>query len=616
MNVFPQTNAQEQGSAWSASWLVPAAISFLALVCELVFEPLAPLVVPQMCAAALGLKLSSRSFLVLCAVITFGICLPMFFAPDSLFLGQRLGALIGVLVIASIRLPFSPEIFEHPKSTGEIESLREPNDESSPITSMATDLYETDQLATDAADADYAFDLGLANDFVPPALERLKSSGMFDQKQMRMVETEMRLLEGHSIAINYASLLQKGDQVGRFVIDEPLGRGGEGNVFRGYDEHGNSAAIKILHNMRVSDRFRREMQLARHLAHPNIVTAYEVGEFRGLPFITMELLKGPDLHVMVRDSGPLDWMVSAQYVLQTARALAHAHRRGLIHRDVKPGNIIMNGEGVVKLVDLGLAALCATDTMDSVFQFETHKGHLAGTLPFIAPEQARSLANANAQSDIYGLGATWFFLLTGKTRLEGNTFAEHFENLLVRRRFHSLSRECMPRPLRKIYKRMVAYDANDRYASCEELAEQLESALETVGESVSAEDIDVLIVEDSQTDMLFTIEMLRKSNASLRIHAAKSLAEGLEMYHVLSIDVVLLDLSLADSCGIDTITRFRAVAKHVPLVVLTGSSEGGIGAQSIEAGADTFVPKSGLTTYRIERSIFVTLSQRGRTQKS
>ena len=271
---------------------------------------------------------------------------------------QRVIGLVGLLVIASIRIrPFDLPLLKWPRGMSEPVSLTD----SSVATSFTTDLHDTEHLNGEgSASSDYSFDLGLANDFVPPALERLKASGLYDPKQMRMIETEMRLLEGHSIAINYASSLQKGDQVGRFVIEEPLGRGGEGNVFRGFDAHGKQAAIKILHNMRVSDRFRREMQLARHLAHPNIVTAYEVGEFRGLPFITMELLKGPDLHIQVRDSGPLDWMVSSHYILQTARALAHAHHRDLIHRDVKPGNIIMDGDGVVKLVDLGLAALCAT----------------------------------------------------------------------------------------------------------------------------------------------------------------------------------------------------------------------------------------------------------------
>ena len=107
---------------------------------------------------------------------------------------------------------------------------------------------------------------------------------------MELLSNELKSLAGAKVS----STVQIGDTVGRFVIDDRLGRGGVGNVFRGHDiESGEPAAIKILHNVRVSDRFRREMQMVQRLAHPNIVTAYEVGEIHGLPFITMELLKGP-----------------------------------------------------------------------------------------------------------------------------------------------------------------------------------------------------------------------------------------------------------------------------------------------------------------------------------
>jgi DNA-binding NarL/FixJ family response regulator len=108
---------------------------------------------------------------------------------------------------------------------------------------------------------------------------------------------------------------------------------------------------------------------------------------------------------------------------------------------------------------------------------------------------------------------------------------------------------------------------------------------------------------------------LRDRLITLPNHEATSLAQGIELYHQLSIDLVLLDLTLTDSSGVETVKRFRDAAKHIPLVVLTGSSQDNIGPQSLAAGADAFILKTGLTTYRIERAIFVTLSQRGRTQK-
>jgi serine/threonine protein kinase len=332
----------------------------------------------------------------------------------------------------------------------------------------------------------------------------------------------------------------------------------------------------------------------------------------------MELLQGPDLQVLVRDTGPLNWLLATQYIVQTARALAHAHRRDLVHRDIKPGNLILNGADVVKLADLGLAVISGSDTgMDSVFQYETKEGHLAGTLPYMAPEQARSLANATVRSDIYGLGATWYFLLTGKERLRGKTFSKQFENLLVRRRFNALPDECMPQSLRDIYRRMVAYKVDDRYDCCDELADDIEQALETVGESVCVvEGIDVLVVEDSRTDMIFTIEMLRRSNSTPSIHQAKTLADGIDVCRSMSIDLVLLDLSLPDSIGVETVSRFREAVQSVPLVILTGMTKDEVGADCLAAGADSFISKNGLTPHRMERTIFVTLSRCGVTRKA
>ncbi len=200
----------------------------------------------------------------------------------------------------------------------------DPLDVSQPLTSNLTRIQrrkrEADQKAVQQDD-DLSFDEEESSSDAARLVKRLRDSGNFDHTQIELIETELRSSMGNSLSAEAGVPLEKGLKIGRFIVDQPLGRGGEGNVYRGEDLGGNPAAIKILHNMRVSDRFRREMHLVRQLAHPNIVTAYEVGEFRGLPFITMELLQGPDLHVLIRDSGPLSWQVSSTYVLQAARAL-------------------------------------------------------------------------------------------------------------------------------------------------------------------------------------------------------------------------------------------------------------------------------------------------------
>ncbi len=589
-------------------WLAALGITLVTLAGELAFENLSPVVAPYLCAAVVGFRLPSRQFLALLGLIAAAISAPLILDSSAQQLAHRVIGWCGLLVIMGVR--FSP--LDWLKVLATWEKAESGFTAVSSGDSPSTQIHVTEHRASRQPSEDFSLDVSMADDFIPSALDRLRTGGKFSDDQIKLVETEMHLLEGHSIAINYASSLQNGIRIGRFVIDGPLGRGGEGNVYRAHDDNGEPAAIKILHNMRVSDRFRREMHMVRQLAHPNIVTAYEVGEFRGLPFITMELLKGPDLHALVRESGPMNWLQSAQYILQAARALAHAHRRDLIHRDMKPGNLILHGEGMVKLVDLGLAAMCGNDTaMDSVFQFETKEGHLAGTLPYMAPEQARSLANATVRSDIYALGATWFYLLTGRERLRGKTFAKQFENLIVHGRFNALPDDCMPSDLRQIYKRMVAYNVENRYESCAEVASKIEAALETAGESFTVEELHVLVVEDSRTDMVLTIELLRRSNPTLSIHQARSLKEGIDVCRRMAIELVILDLSLPDSSGVDTVKSFREAVGDVPLVVLSSMAQDQVASKCLAAGADTFLSKNALTAHRIERTIFVTLSRCG-----
>jgi serine/threonine protein kinase len=463
-------------------------------------------------------------------------------------------------------------------------------------------------------DADLSFDRRPSCESDATALiRRLQERQVFTQEQVALIETELRTAIGSHFGVQVGSPLSAGVRVGRFIVDVPLGRGGEASVYRGHDDVGEPAAIKILQNIHVSDRFRREMHVVRQLAHPNIVTAYEVGDFRGLPFIAMELLRGPDLHVLVRDSGPLGWQTSARYMLQASRALEHAHKRDLIHRDIKPANLILNGQDLIKLADMGLASMVGHDaSIDSVGGFKTKHGHLAGTLPYMAPEQARSLADATVQSDIYGLGATWFYLLTGRERLPGETFSEQFQNLLIERRFEELPHDLLPDSLRNVYERMLAYDVKARYPNCAELADDLERALIGCGESsVGVAGINVLVVEDSQTDMLLAIKMLKRLNSTLSIHQARTLACGLEICGHLPINLALLDLSLPDSSGVATVSRFRETMPQLPLVVLTGMSQDEVGSACLQAGADTFISKSSLTPHRMERMIFVTLSRCG-----
>lgn len=453
--------------------------------------------------------------------------------------------------------------------------------------------------------------------YVLGALRRLRESEAFSEQQLRLVEAELRRAIRKTESSDFIMLPKAGDRIGELLVEDCLGQGGDANVFRVRNvENGELAAFKMLHRVENFDRFCREMRSVQQLAHPNIVTAYEVGDRYGTPYIVMELMPGPDLHAHVTEHGPIQWQIAAKYVHQIACALEHAHSRGLIHRDVKPGNILL-GHDLVKLSDLGLAAVnshqCTNGTANA--SHLTRNAQIAGTLPFMAPEQARSLAAATAQSDIYSLGASWYFLLTGQYRLRGESFSAQFTNLLAKRAFRQLP-DCMPESLQAIYSRMVAYEPHDRYDDCAELVSDIERALRDVDEVIATQKFSVLIVEDSLSDMVLTTAMLRKANKSLSIFEATSLAEGLDLFSTIDVHMILLDLTLPDSSGVTTVQRVFEVAPETPIVVLTGMAEEQLAEQCMLAGATDFVCKNDLTPSVLERAIFVTMSRYGGARDS
>jgi serine/threonine protein kinase len=438
-------------------------------------------------------------------------------------------------------------------------------------------------------------------------LERIKARGGFDHEQLQIITEELCLLKRRNIEPLLANELLPGDRVGHFVLHKLLARGGSGAVYRGRDSrNGEEIAIKILENVRMSDAFQHEMGLVQQLAHINIVTAYEVGEVHSVPYIAMELLPGPDLHVLVRDQGALDWRTSSQYILQVACALAHAHDRDVMHRDIKPSNIMKTGHGDVKLVDLGLAAMIH-ERAETDQQRVTDDARVAGTVLFMSPEQAAS--SAQKESDIYSLGATWFYLLTGKPRLPGETVSELFANLLIHRHFNALPKDSLPPALRNIFERTIAYDASGRYPNCHDLVADLKQAISDCGEAVTDDSINVLVIEDSPVDRLRTIATLRRMNKSLSIHESKTLTEGINTCCRTKVDLVLLDLNLPDSCGVETVQKLLDAAREVPIVVLTGTSDESVRKACLQLGVKSFITKIELTPHRIEQIIFTTLTR-------
>jgi serine/threonine-protein kinase len=205
-------------------------------------------------------------------------------------------------------------------------------------------------------------------------------------------------------------------QIGRYKVLGEVGRGGFGRVYRGYDPTvGRPVAIKILTQVSedTRSRFRNEAMVAGNLGHKNIVTVYEYGTHEDRPFLAMEYLEGKDLHDIIASRAPLSLLNKCNIMSQVADGLYCAHQGGVVHRDMKPGNIKVLRDGTVKIMDFGIARL--TDTADATRL--TQQGILIGTLRYMAPEQLAG-SEFTAQCDIFAYGVIFYELLTGKHPFE------------------------------------------------------------------------------------------------------------------------------------------------------------------------------------------------------
>ena len=212
-------------------------------------------------------------------------------------------------------------------------------------------------------------------------------------------------------------------RIGSYLILDKLGEGGMGEVFLAQQAHlERKVALKVIRKNRLDSqeavaRFYQEVAAAGRLHHPNIVLAFDAGCWQNTHYFAMEYVNGPDLAALVREKGPLPIGLACEYVRQAAVGLHHAHERGLVHRDVKPSNLLLapaanNGLGTVKLLDLGLARSVSVEAEGGTGI--SRGGAILGTPDYLAPEQARDSAQADFRSDLYSLGGTLFFLLTGR----------------------------------------------------------------------------------------------------------------------------------------------------------------------------------------------------------
>ncbi|SMP77693.1 serine/threonine protein kinase [Neorhodopirellula lusitana] len=270
----------------------------------------------------------------------------------------------------------------------------------------------------------------------------------------------------------------RGFFLGKYKLLGHIGTGGMSSVYLA--EHtglNDKRAIKVLPRKRVKDasylaRFKLEAQAIASLSHPNIVRAHDIDQEGDTHFIVMEYVDGLDLQILVKRDGPLDLSTAADVIGQAARGLHHAHERGVIHRDIKPANLLVDQEGRVRLLDMGLA-LMESEADHSVTV--AHSENVLGTADYLAPEQAINSHNVDRRVDIYGLGCTLYFLLTGRPPFADGTLAQRIikhQNEMPRS-IRELRPDC-PIELERMCFKMMQKDPNDRYETAELVAQAFE----------------------------------------------------------------------------------------------------------------------------------------------
>jgi hypothetical protein len=278
---------------------------------------------------------------------------------------------------------------------------------------------------------------------------------------------------------------------GRYQILEQLGRGGMGAVFRARDTKlDRPVALKMLPEGSATDadavaRFRREARALARLSHPGIIQAYDSGEDGGKHFLVMELVEGRSLAAVLREQGRVAPARAADFAYQAALALCHANKGGLVHRDVKPSNLLLSADGRVQLLDLGLARFLQDQIGEAAL---TRTGTGMGTPDYCPPEQARDARKADARSDIYALGCTLYHLIAGRVPFPGSSFSEKVEAHETKEPT-PIEELCPETPvgLALAVRRMMAKRPADRFASMAEVAEALMPHV--VGSSASSREI-------------------------------------------------------------------------------------------------------------------------------
>lgn len=349
-----------------------------------------------------------------------------------------------------------------------------------------------------------AWQRALTSDEAPPQIATFLQQSGLDQTgeligELLEVELQFRLRRGDTLSAEpyqrdfheHAEMVDEicrrfmhVQRLGEYQLLEELGRGGMGVVYRArHMMLDQIVAIKVLPKGYVTEpqavsRFLREMRAIGGLKHPNMVQAYNAGESEGVHYLVMEYVDGKNLMDLISQSGCLPLGAACELVRQAALGLQHAHENGLVHRDIKPANLILSRTGTIKILDLGLARLAIQHNREEEqSEHLTQEGSAIGTIDYMAPEQWESSRDVDIRSDIYSLGATLFFLLTGKVPYGSRQYNSIRKKFLAHTSapipsLLSHVPDC-PEDLDKIVHHMMAKDVDDRFDSPIEVADTL-----------------------------------------------------------------------------------------------------------------------------------------------
>ena len=381
------------------------------------------------------------------------------------YLSQILATLPDTLAERGFRELFQLEL-DYRKKSGSVPSVDEYRSQFPQYAGIVDELFRELGLEPNAGRQPVAEDLNWDQDrnlLMGGLVKNLIDSRLMTQEEIqrfqRALPPEKQAIEAAEFA---RELIRRGKltkyqveavcagRVGGLVIDQyvvldKIGQGGMGLVVKAqHRTMKRLVAIKALQAERVKSaeavqRFRREVETAAKLSHPNIVTAYDAREQDGVNYLIMEYVDGHDLAMTLRQRGPLPMETAVDYCLQAARGLAYAHKRGIVHRDIKPGNLLLDGDGTVKVLDMGLARVMGEAAPVAAADEQlTETGQVMGTGDYMAPEQAFDSHHVDARADIYSLGCTLYRLLTDRPPYSGESLVQ----VLVahrERRFHGFA---------------------------------------------------------------------------------------------------------------------------------------------------------------------------------